>query len=68
MEEAAVLWVGLGLVIDELDLDGFHGTHYQDGLRNACSQTTEQRPALGQVALLVSHVVLQILKDRKPES
>jgi len=40
------------LVVDELDLDGFHGGHSKDGLTNSGAQTAQQPDQHEQVLLL----------------
>ena len=68
MEEASVLWVWLGLVVDELHLDGLHGTHHNNGLGDPGAQASENGLLVSQVPLLVHHSVLQGLVRGKPSS
>lgn len=58
MEEPSELWVGLGLVMNELDLDGLHGAHNHNGLRYPSPKTRQQRLGLCQLAFLICHLVL----------
>jgi len=39
VEEPSELWIGLGLVMNELDLDGLHGAHNHNGLRYPSPKT-----------------------------
>ena len=66
MEEALVLWVGLCLVVDELDLNGLHWTDDENGFAHAGSKASQETLCLLQVTLLIGHSVLQELKHREP--
>lgn len=68
VEEALVLGVCRGLVVDELDLDRLHGGDGQDGLRDARTQTTQEAHLRGQVAPGVHAPLLQGLKRTEPDS
>ena len=65
VEEPPVLWVGLGLVVDELHLDSLHRTDNDNSLTHTRPQATQQGSPLGEVALRVCSFVLQKLKHRK---
>ena len=67
MSEALVLGVGGPLVSDELDLDGLHRGHGQDGLRHPGPQAAQQLGRGGQVALLVHHPALELLEGPEPD-
>ena len=52
MEEPVEPGLGLRLVVDELDLDGLHGSDGQDGLADTRAQTAHQTAHLAQAAVV----------------
>ena len=42
VQKASVLWLRLRLVMNELHLHRFHGTHYQNSLRDSSPEATQK--------------------------
>lgn len=67
VEEAAESGVGGLLVVDELDLDGLHGRHGEDGLADAGAEAAEHAVDGGEVAALVHRAGLEVLEAAEAE-
>lgn len=63
MEEPFEAGIGRALVIDEFDLDRFHGGHCENGLAHTGSQTTQQAVSGAQGALGIHPLLLEFLKS-----
>jgi len=53
VDESLVLWLGLELVMDELDLDGLHRADHKNGLGNTGTKTGEEVPAGGDLVVRI---------------
>ena len=65
--QAPVLRIPTSLVGDELHLDGLHGCDCQDGLRYSSPQAAKKARARRELALVVHHDVLELLKGAESD-